>query len=120
MHTTASSNYMQFSYGDICKAAFPGSNFDPLTQSCSYHCNRSLYTVSRKSAVIPTKNTAFIDWITGFLQKMEIKTEADDVDEGISPNQLKTLMSGTSSKWTSPPMRKKLRSALSFVRSPTY
>lgn len=46
---------------------------------------------------------------------MEIKTEADDVDEGISPNDLNP-MNGTSNKWTSPKIRKKLRSALSFTK----
>ena len=48
-----------------------------------------------------------------FAQKMEIKTEADDVDEGVSPNDLNPLL-GHSNKWTSPRIRKKLRSALSF------
>lgn len=38
---------------------------------------------------------------------MEIKTEADDVDEGVSSKELKPA-SG-SSKWTSPRVRKKLR-----------
>ncbi|XP_018323110.1 transient receptor potential cation channel subfamily A member 1 [Agrilus planipennis] len=49
------------------------------------------------------------------VQKMEIKTEADDVDEGVSPNDLKPLIT-TSSKWTSPKIRKKLQSALSFTK----
>ncbi|KAL0280245.1 UNVERIFIED_CONTAM: hypothetical protein PYX00_001595 [Menopon gallinae] len=53
------------------------------------------------------------------VQKMEIKTEADDVDEGISPNELKAILGGTS-KWTSPLARKKLRSALSFSKSQGY
>lgn len=43
---------------------------------------------------------------------MEIKTEADDVDEGVSPNNLNQM--SNSSKWTSPKIRKKLRSVLSF------
>ncbi|XP_052124275.1 transient receptor potential cation channel subfamily A member 1 isoform X3 [Frankliniella occidentalis] len=42
------------------------------------------------------------------VQKMEIKTEADDVDEGVSSKDLKPL-SGGNSKWTSPRVRKKLR-----------
>lgn len=46
---------------------------------------------------------------------MEIKTEADDVDEGVSPNDLNPLV-GQSTKWTSPKIRKKLRTALSFTR----
>ena len=41
-------------------------------------------------------------------QKMEIKTEADDVDEGVSSKDLKPLIGGNS-KWTSPRVRKKLR-----------
>lgn len=44
---------------------------------------------------------------------MEIKTEADDVDEGVSPNDLKPIL-GHASKWTSPKIRKKLRSVVSF------
>lgn len=44
---------------------------------------------------------------------MEIKTEADDVDEGVSPNDLRPVMSA-SSKWNSPRIHKKLRAALSF------
>nr|XP_008191477.1 PREDICTED: transient receptor potential cation channel subfamily A member 1 isoform X2 [Tribolium castaneum] len=47
------------------------------------------------------------------VQKMEIKTEADDVDEGVSPNDLKPI-TGHASKWTSPKIRKKLRSVVSF------
>ncbi|VEN45033.1 unnamed protein product [Callosobruchus maculatus] len=46
------------------------------------------------------------------VQKMEIKTEADDVDEGVSPSNMH--QNGNSSKWTSPKIRKKLRSVLSF------
>lgn len=46
---------------------------------------------------------------------MEIKTEADDVDEGVSPNDLNPL-NGQSSKWTSPRIRKKLKTTLSFTR----
>lgn len=45
---------------------------------------------------------------------MEIKTEADDVDEGISPNKLNSL--GKSSKWRSPKIRKKISSVLSFSK----
>ncbi|CAD7002897.1 unnamed protein product [Ceratitis capitata] len=56
------------------------------------------------------------------VQKMEIKTEADDVDEGVSPNDLKAITSnGTGStpgsRWTSPRIRNRLRAALSFNKS---
>ncbi|KAJ8922148.1 hypothetical protein NQ315_004083, partial [Exocentrus adspersus] len=47
------------------------------------------------------------------VQKMEIKTEADDVDEGVSPTNINALNNYTS-KWTSPKIRKKLRSVMSF------
>ncbi|XP_048509555.1 transient receptor potential cation channel subfamily A member 1 isoform X2 [Athalia rosae] len=47
------------------------------------------------------------------VQKMEIKTEADDVDEGVSPGDLRALP-GLSTKWNSPRINKKLRAALSF------
>ncbi|XP_063219628.1 transient receptor potential cation channel subfamily A member 1 isoform X1 [Bacillus rossius redtenbacheri] len=50
------------------------------------------------------------------IQKMEIKTEADDVDEGVSPSDVRPFI-GASSKWTSPRVRKKLRTALSFTKS---
>lgn len=46
---------------------------------------------------------------------MEIKTEADDVDEGVSPSEIRPL-TASSNKWTSPKIRKKLRSALSFTK----
>ncbi|XP_062137257.1 transient receptor potential cation channel subfamily A member 1 isoform X8 [Drosophila sulfurigaster albostrigata] len=51
------------------------------------------------------------------VQKMEIKTEADDVDEGISPNELRSvvgLSSAGGNRWNSPRIRNKLRAALSF------
>ncbi|KAF5301244.1 hypothetical protein FQR65_LT00944 [Abscondita terminalis] len=48
------------------------------------------------------------------VQKMEIKTEADDVDEGVSSNDIQDK--GTS-KWTSPNIKKKLRSALSVSKN---
>lgn len=44
---------------------------------------------------------------------MEIKTEADDVDEGVSPNNIKSA-NGFTNKWTSPKIRKKLKSVMSF------
>ncbi|XP_047524586.1 transient receptor potential cation channel subfamily A member 1 [Pieris napi] len=43
------------------------------------------------------------------VQKMEIKTEADDVDEGIAPNESRFLP-----RWNSPRIRKKLRPGSSF------
>nr|XP_036215176.1 transient receptor potential cation channel subfamily A member 1 isoform X9 [Bactrocera oleae] len=56
------------------------------------------------------------------VQKMEIKTEADDVDEGVSPCDLKAVSNyGTGpapgSRWTSPRIRNRLRAALSFNKS---
>lgn len=53
---------------------------------------------------------------------MEIKTEADDVDEGVSPYDLKAVSNyGTGpapgSRWTSPRIRNRLRAALSFNKS---
>lgn len=52
------------------------------------------------------------------IQKMEIKTEADDVDEGVSPGDFRDPSSrnsnSTGSRWTSPRIRNKLRAALSF------
>lgn len=53
--------------------------------------------------------------IIPFSQKMEIKTEADDVDEGVSSTDLQPLI-GTANKWTSPRIRKKLRSVISFTK----
>ncbi|GAB0086812.1 transient receptor potential cation channel subfamily A member 1 [Sergentomyia squamirostris] len=56
------------------------------------------------------------------VQKMEIKTEADDVDEGVPANDLRPLSSVSftninTSRWTSPKIRKKLRSAVSFNKN---
>ncbi|EDV39668.2 uncharacterized protein Dana_GF10143, isoform D [Drosophila ananassae] len=54
------------------------------------------------------------------VQKMEIKTEADDVDEGISPNELRSVVglgSAGGNRWNSPRIRNKLRAALSFNKS---
>ncbi|XP_053956221.1 transient receptor potential cation channel subfamily A member 1 [Anastrepha ludens] len=56
------------------------------------------------------------------VQKMEIKTEADDVDEGVSPNDLKAMSNyingpALGSRWTSPRIRNRLRAALSFNKS---
>lgn len=54
------------------------------------------------------------------LQKMEIKTEADDVDEGVSVKEIRplsALLSDNPSRWSSPRIRKKLRSALSFNKN---
>ncbi|CAG9763418.1 unnamed protein product [Ceutorhynchus assimilis] len=45
------------------------------------------------------------------VQKMEIKTENEDVDEGVT---LKEASNGHSNKWTSPRIRKKIKSVLSF------
>ncbi|KAG8311698.1 Transient receptor putative cation channel sub A member 1 [Homalodisca vitripennis] len=50
------------------------------------------------------------------VQKMEIKTEADEMDEGVSPKELQP-MPGVGCKWTSPRVRNKLRTALSFSKA---
>lgn len=54
-------------------------------------------------------------------QKMEIKTEADDVDEGVSPNELRAASATTgmavTSRWNSPRIRKKLKHAKSFNKT---
>lgn len=55
------------------------------------------------------------------LQKMEIKTEADDVDEGVSPNDLRAptgvSATGAATRWMSPRIRKKLKHAKSFNKT---
>nr|XP_029722327.1 transient receptor potential cation channel subfamily A member 1-like isoform X1 [Aedes albopictus] len=56
------------------------------------------------------------------VQKMEIKTEADDVDEGVATSDVKGIGAlrgpgGTTSRWSSPRIRKKLRAAMSFNKS---
>ncbi|XP_065074384.1 transient receptor potential cation channel subfamily A member 1 isoform X2 [Ochlerotatus camptorhynchus] len=56
------------------------------------------------------------------VQKMEIKTEADDVDEGVATSDVKSFGAlrgpgGTTSRWSSPRIRKKLRAAISFNKS---
>lgn len=51
---------------------------------------------------------------------MEIKTEADDVDEGVSVKDMRpisALSSENASRWNSPRIIKKLRSATSFNKS---
>lgn len=50
---------------------------------------------------------------------MEIKTEADDVDEGVSPNELRAQSGGgcSSARWTSPRAQKKLKHLKSFNKN---
>lgn len=54
---------------------------------------------------------------------MEIKTEADDIDEGVNPDDAKLpttnlhLLNMSSGRWTSPKIRKKLKHAMSFNKS---
>lgn len=50
---------------------------------------------------------------------MEIKTEADDVDEGVSPNDFKqsTACIPQNTRWNSPMIRKKLKHAMSFTKN---
>ncbi|CRK86167.1 CLUMA_CG000050, isoform A [Clunio marinus] len=54
------------------------------------------------------------------VQKMEIKTESDDIDEGVSVKELRpinALLSKSSSKWNSPRNRKKLKAVASFNKN---
>lgn len=50
---------------------------------------------------------------------MEIKSEADDVDEGVAPADIRpsSARSITGSRWTSPRIRKKLKYSMSFNKS---
>ncbi|XP_071447160.1 transient receptor potential cation channel subfamily A member 1-like [Hetaerina americana] len=50
------------------------------------------------------------------IQKMEIKTEADEVDEGVPPGDINHAMP-CRSRWQSPSIRSKLRTALVFGKS---
>jgi hypothetical protein len=53
-------------------------------------------------------------------QKMEIKSEADDVDEGVSIKEVRPLsgiINDNPSRWTSPRIRKKLRALKGFNKS---
>jgi transient receptor potential cation channel subfamily A member 1 len=49
---------------------------------------------------------------------MEIKTEADDIDEGVSLKDIRPLSASLAenhpSRWSSPAIKKKLRAAVSF------
>lgn len=50
---------------------------------------------------------------------MEIKTEADDVDEGVSPSELRahSASSTNATRWTSPLAQKKLKHLKSFNKN---
>lgn len=52
---------------------------------------------------------------------MEIKTEADDVDEGVSATDFRAtsaiISNSNASRWSSPRIRKKLKNAKSFNKS---
>jgi len=48
------------------------------------------------------------------VQKMEIKTEADDVDEGTPPKP-----AGAVCRWKAPRLRNRLRAARAFKKSPS-
>lgn len=54
-------------------------------------------------------------------QKMEIKSEADDVDEGVSPSELRPISANavniSTMRWTSPRIRKKLKHLKSFTKN---
>lgn len=50
---------------------------------------------------------------------MEIKSEADDVDEGVSTKEMRPIsarLSEDPSRWNSPRIKKKLRAAMSFTK----
>lgn len=46
---------------------------------------------------------------------MEIKTEEDEVDEGVSPKEIE-FTTNLNTKWSSPRVRTKLKSAFSFSK----
>jgi transient receptor potential cation channel subfamily A protein 1 len=50
---------------------------------------------------------------------MEIKSEADDVDEGVSVKEMRPLSALLSEnpRWNSPRIKKKLRAAMSFSKN---
>lgn len=54
-------------------------------------------------------------------RKMDIRTEADDMDEGVPAHEFRLQMAANNafytSRWTSPRIRTKLRAAISFSKS---
>ncbi|XP_063910671.1 transient receptor potential cation channel subfamily A member 1 isoform X3 [Zophobas morio] len=92
---------------------FSDEGLDMVMESTEDYVVSELDKTKRKLKEITTALETQQQFLRLIVQKMEIKTEADDVDEGVSPNDLNPI-SGHASKWTSPRIRKKLRSVVSF------
>jgi transient receptor potential cation channel subfamily A protein 1 len=92
---------------------FSDEGLDMVMESGEDYVVNELDKTKRKLKEITTALETQQQFLRLIVQKMEIKTEADDVDEGVSPNDLNP-MTGHASKWTSPKIRKKLRSVVSF------
>lgn len=79
--------------------------------------------VGKPTNVPPFNNTGvsrfpFIDVLFSrdyFFQKMEIKTEEDEVDEGVSPKEI-AFTHSLNAKWSSPRVKTKLKSSYSFSK----
>uniref|UniRef100_A0A8W7MUE8 Ion transport domain-containing protein n=1 Tax=Anopheles arabiensis TaxID=7173 RepID=A0A8W7MUE8_ANOAR len=107
-----------------CKLGFLDSvlrGIDYVLENTEDYVAVELEKQKRKLRDIGTALDAQHQLLRLIVQKMEIKTEADDVDEGVSTSDLKAssgLLTGTrSSRWSSPRIRKKLGATLSFNKS---
>ncbi|KAL4717669.1 hypothetical protein ACJJTC_000818 [Scirpophaga incertulas] len=93
----------------FCNPFTDDAGLDLVLESTEDFITAELHKQKRKlrdmSLLIEQQHTL----IRLIVQKMEIKTEADDVDEGVSPSDTRVVP-----RWSSPRIRKKLRTATSF------
>ncbi|VEN45025.1 unnamed protein product [Callosobruchus maculatus] len=96
----------------VCKILWHSNALDMVMDNGEDYVITELGKTKKKLKEITHTLEVQQQFLRLIVQKMEIKTEADDVDEGVSPSNMH--QNGNSSKWTSPKIRKKLRSVLSF------
>lgn len=107
----------------FCNPFTDGGNasLEMVLDSNEDYVSTELDKQKRKLREIGTALEAQHQLLRLIVQKMEIKTEADDVDEGINVSDLKPLSvipkTNTTSRWQSPRIRKKLRTSMSFNKS---
>lgn len=86
-----------------------------LFSAWSYTCETLFFSPLRREFFFSFRYLTTSRNFFSFLQKMEIKTEEDEVDEGVSPKEI-AFATNPSAKWSSPRVRSKLKSSYSFSK----
>ncbi|VVC25448.1 Ion transport domain,Ankyrin repeat-containing domain,Ankyrin repeat [Cinara cedri] len=94
---------------------FSDDAIEMVLENNENHLADEIYKVKDRLKTISSSLESQQTFLRLIIQKMEIKTEEDEVDEGVSSKEI-AFSTNLNAKWSSPRVRTKLKSSFSFSK----